>query len=521
MAVNTTTTQIYIPGFETNISSVVTPIVTTSNTAVASLSASLPTKFAALNAKFPAPSTSRDDSEPSPFPQWGTWTNQNNNQRAGWQSYDSEMQRIGGHSQRQFWNSANDTQLNNLTNWAEDFRSWNYTNGNLDAAGAGTYWGGSTVIQSADGNQLYNPSLFNNYSATQFNRADQFGQYQNRCGTIIGVKGVRQRVSHYSSDSEFQVRYRGQVYGYVDRVDLNSATYATWAGRTNRGMSSYNERTRTLVVLESNTSNQIRMHIWKNNGTNRSLNSFNHSAGTLHNFLSEAKSAGPSGTVSSYAFYDFTWTSAGSGRGEPAYHMKIIAGDNGTIGLSRFSHDGNAQQYAYFVPTNAGTPGNSGTGTLTDTGSNLGNTTSYGIDQDLTYYGIKHNNTWDNQWVTTYSPYYYYGCGINCHVINTVDPTKYYQFRNTGSTNGNTMVPYGESAFMIINSASNGDSPGPYLYYFNPGATFATGRRNDGVAISNGGDLAPFNVTFYYQFDTSSNTTQYPHLFSMPHWVSL
>jgi len=263
------------------------------------------------------------------------------------------------------------------------------------------------------------------------------------------------------------------------------------------------------------------MHIWKNNGTNRSLNSFNHSAGTLHNFMSEAKSAGPSGTVSSYAFYDFTWTSNGSGRGEPAYHMKIIAGDNGTIGLSRFSHDGNAQQYAYFVPTNAGTPGNSGTGTLTDTGSNLGNTTSYGIDQDLSYYGIKHNITWDNQWVTTYSPYYYYGSGINCHVINTADPTKYYQFRNTTSTNGNTMVPYGESAFMIINSASNGDSPGPYLYYFNPGATFATGRRNDGVVIANGGDLAPWNVTFYYQFDTSSNTTQYPHLFSMPHWISL
>jgi hypothetical protein len=92
MASNTTTTQIYIPGFETNISSVVTPIVYTTNTAVTSLQGSLPTKFTALNSKFPAAATSRDNTEVSPYPLFAIWTNQNNNQKAGYSVINSEYQ---------------------------------------------------------------------------------------------------------------------------------------------------------------------------------------------------------------------------------------------------------------------------------------------------------------------------------------------------------------------------------------------------------------------------------------------
>jgi len=518
MASNTTTTQIYIPGFETNISSAVTPIVTTTNTAIAAISSTLPSKFAALNAKFPTGSISRDNTEVSPYPLFAIWTNQNNDSRAGFQVINSEMQSIGGGVMKNYMAGYSDSALNNMTNWNEDFRGWQYTNGNIGTGGNTTYCGGATNFNGADGHHLYNFSLHNNFSPTQFNRADQYGQMTKRAGTIIGVRGVRQRYTHYTTDSTFQVRPRGSVYGYLDSVDLNSVTYATWAGRTNRGMSSYNDRTKTLAIAESNTSNQIRLHIWKN--TARSLNDWDYKMGTIHNFLSEAKNAGPSGVNSSYAFYDFTWSSGGSTQAEPSYVMRLIMGDNGTIGFSRFSPQGNAQQYGWYIPTNPGTAGNSGTGAFTDSGSNLGNTTSYSIDQGDSY-GIRTNISWDNQWIIAYSPYYYYHCGINCHFINTADPTKYYQTRVADTSNGVSPVPYNESSFVFMYSVQNADGQGPYLGYANPAAALANGRIINNSTVANGGDLQPFVVGFNYQFDTHSNTTQYPHIAVMSHWGTI
>jgi hypothetical protein len=286
-------------------------------------------------------------------------------------------------------------------------------------------------------------------------------------------------------------------------------------------MSSYNDRTQVLTVVESNTSNSIRMHVWRN--TSYRLNNFSHKAGTLHAFLSEAKTAGPAagGVLSSaknYSFYDFTWAQAGSTRAEPAYHMKITMGDNMVVGFSRFNHDGYAQLYGTYTIASTGSAGNSGTGTFSDSGVNLANTTSYGIDQSETWYGQKHNITWDNQWMAVYSPYYYYGCGINCHVINTADPTKFFYFRNTDGSNGLAIVPFREDKFIGMYSVQNADGQGPYMYIVDPGSAAANFRRTDGTTLSYSGDLQPYNIAYNYQFDTHGSTTQYPHIVSMPHW---
>jgi hypothetical protein len=520
MAVNNTTNQVYIPGFETNIQSVVTPLANTTATAITSLQSAIPNQFAGILGKFPAAATSRDNTEVSPYPLFAIWTNQNNSRKAGYSVINSEWQVVATSRLNNRQGGWTDVDLNEMNNWYEDFRGWTYTNGNIDGGGNTTYSGGGTNMNGADGNHLYSFQVFGNYGNTQMNRADQWGQFTKRCGTIIGVKGVRQRVSHYSSDSTFQIRMRGQVYGNIDQVNLNSATYATWAGRTNRGMSSYNDRTKTLAVAESTTANAIRLHVWKNTSTLVNLNSQNPKAGDLHNFLSQAKTAGPSGTTASYAFYDFTWTSGGSTQAEPSYVMRLIMGDNGTIGFSRFSPQGNAQQYGWYIPTNPGTPGNSGTGAFTDSGNNLGNTTSYSIDQGDSY-GIRTNISWDNNWVISYSPYYYYHNGINLHCIYTQDPTKYYHWRVADTSNGVSPVPYGESSFVMCYSVQNADGQGPCLYIANPQAAFENGYRNNGTTITNGGDLQPTNVNFNYDFDTMSNTTQYPHIATMPHWTTV
>ena len=520
MAVNTTTNQVYIPGFETNIQAVVTPLANTTATAITTLQAGIPNLFGSILGKFPAAATSRNNKEVSPFPLFGIWTNQNNSRKAGYSVINSEWQVVATSRLNNRQGGWSDVDLSEMNNWYEDFRGWTYTNGNIDGGGNTTYSGGGTNMNGADGNHLYSFQVFGNYGNTQMNRADQWGQFTKRCGTIIGVKGVRQRVSHYSTDSTFQIRMRGQVYGNTDQVNLNSATYATWAGRTNRGMSSYNDRTKTLAVAESTTANAIRLHVWKNTSTLVDLNSQNHKAGDLHLFLSQAKTAGPSGTTASYAFYDFTWTSGGSTQAEPSYVMRLIMGDNGTIGFSRFSPQGNAQQYGWYIPTNPGTPGVSGTGAFTDSGTNLGNTTSYSIDQGDSY-GIRTNISWDNNWVISYAPYHYYHNGINLHCIYTQDPTKYYYWRNTDGSNGTSPVPYGESSFVMCYSVQNGDGQGPCLYIANPQAAFENGYRNNATTVVNGGDLQPFNINFNYDFDTMSNTTQYPHIAVMPHWTTV
>lgn len=518
----TTTAQIEIPGMEAKVASVVTPIIATTNTKISNLSTSINTQLLEVTKKLGRPNTSISATETSPFPTFAYWSNDNNN-KAGYMIINSEFQTVGTSDMPNQLNGYTAMSLDNMNNWYEDFRSYTYTQGNIGSGSVTTYFGGSTVWGGADGHYLYRFPVNGNFAGTFMNRADQRGQFLNRCGTVISNRGVRQRISLYSTDSELQLRPRGATYGYCDRIDLNSATYANWAGRTNRGMASYNERTGMLAVVESNTSNQIRLHVWRN--TSYNLNAFAIKPGTLHNYLSEAKTAGPNvggplASAKNYSFYDFTWSQTGSTRAEPSYHMRIIMGDNGVVGICRYNHDGYSQNYAYWTPTAYGSAGNAGTGALTDSNVNLGNTTSYGIDQSESWYGQRHEITWDNAWIAAYSPYYYYGCGINCHIINTYDPTKLFYFRNTNTSHGNAIVPFKEDKFLTTVSENNADGPGIYLYLVDPGSANTNFRRQNNTTLSYGGDLQPYNSTYYYQFDSSGSTTQYPHLVNMPHWAN-
>ena len=516
----TTTAQIVVPGLEAAIAAIITPIANANNTQVAATSTTVSQQIALVSNKEASPVISRNNTEVSPYPTFAIWTNDNND-KAGFNIINSDFQSIATNAMPGWLAGYQDPALSSMPNWYEAYRSYTYTQGNYGTSTVTTYFGGSTVWGSADGHVMYRPCLHGGFAGNWMNRADDTNQFLIRCGTIIGVYGVRQRVSHYSNDSEFNIRPRGSAYGYYDRVNLNNATYATWAGRTNRGMSSYNDRTKMLAVAESTTANAIRLHVWRN--TSYSLNDFSHKPGTLHKFLSEAKAAGPTAgnqlsTNKNYAFYDFTWAQAGSTRNEPSYHMKLVMGDTGVVGFGRFNHDGYAQRYGYWNPSSQGTAGSSGIGTFTDTEINLANTTSYGIDQSETWYGQKHQNTWDNQWVAIYSPYHYYGNGINCHIVNTQDPTKLFYFRNTDGSNGTAIVPFKEDKFISLYTAQNGDTPGPHMYLVDPGSANKNLRRTNGSTLSFGGDLQPYNVVHHYQFDTHSNTTQYPHIVSMPHW---
>lgn len=512
-----------VPGLEKSVSDAIVPGLQTISSGIVAAGTSLTTNLGTnLLGKFASPLFSRNDTEVSPYPTFAIWCNQQN-RKAGFNIINSDFQSIAANAMPGFIAGYASPEHSHMPNWYEEYRNWTYTGSYNSSESVTTYSGGSTVGQSADSHWMYRPCLHGGNSGNWMNRPYETGNFQTRCGSIIGVSGVRQRVSHWSDQAIFQIRPRGANNGYYDYIDLNNAAIATWAGRNNRGMSSYNDRTKMLAIAESTTTgNNIRLHVWRN--TSLSLNNFNHKSGILRKFLSEAKAAGPSlsggvlGAEKSYSFYDFTWAQSGSTRNEPAYHMKLVMGDNGIVGFGRFNHDSNHQRYGYWIVTSTGSAGNSGTGNFTDTEINLANTTSYGIDQGE-HFGQRHNITWDNNWMAIYSPYYYYESGINCHIIDTKDPTKLFYWRNATSAGGMGMVPYKADKFITIRTNSNADGPGPYLFLVDPSSAAKNFRRPDGSTLSYGGDLQPYNQHLaHYQFEMLAGSTTYPHIVSMPHW---
>jgi hypothetical protein len=264
-------------------------------------------------------------------------------------------------------------------------------------------------------------------------------------GVVIGKKGIRQNFSLFSSDATLRIMERGINEGFYESISLNNNAYATWFSTgTTWGSASYNDRTRTLVVVAAKDgSNNYRMHIWKNEGSDRSLKSDNYYPGTLAAFLREAKTglldAGQGEGSVSYAFYDFQWQANSSQNyNESRYRLRVVAGDNGIIGMARMVPS-NVCNYATFNPANQ---------QLTTSFNTIGLTTSYGIDQGNNY-GMRHNITWDNNWVAAYSVYYYYGSGMNVYFIDTRDPRNYFIGQVGESAQGCQLVPFKEDKFLF------------------------------------------------------------------------
>jgi hypothetical protein len=333
-------------------------------------------------------------------------------------------------------------------------------------------------------------------------------------GVVIGKRGIRHNFSLFNSNSTLRIMERGINEGWYESIDLNNSVYSTWTGQgTTYGSASYNDRTRTLVVIQARDgSNNYRMHIWKNEGTDRSLNSDNYYPGTLDKFLREAKlgllDAGQGAGVCNYAFYDFQWQANSSQNyDESRYRMRVVAGDNGIIGMARMVPS-NACNYATYNPS---------TQQLVTSFNTIGLTTSYGIEQGQRY-GMRHMITWDNNWVAAYSCYYYYGSGMNVYFIDTRDPRNYFIGQHGATNQGCQLVPYQEDKFLFNDSTHNVDNYyGMRLFIQEPEA--ALQGRTTSSTISNGGNIGLVNNPQWGLFDTEYSSTNYPGLQVMPHWT--
>lgn len=506
MAISTSSTSIDLPGIggtfvtnmdaalnaspvmlnillNSNISSGLNTLTTTVNTLRASV-ADLPNKY--------------------PLPTFATYSNYNNT--PGWTIWDSEMQPIGGA------NGSTDFEIQ------ASYTGQNYTTNNWSSNGVTNSWSGATPMHQQDGDWYCNipgrgfgpEGIFARNRGTMNSHMPYFG-------SVIGNRGLRQQMSIRSNSAELQIMPRG-ASNYLENLNLNTTTYATWFGGTGYGMVSYNQRQKKLIVIEAkDASNNYRMHIWRNTNLNRDLNAEHFDVGTLHLYLSEAKTAGtPAATTTGVYYYynDFQWQQDSSqSYAESRYRMRVTAGDNEFVGLSRFVPS-NITHYATFQPNIAST-----SGTLVTRGG-IGNTTSYGWDQGVEY-GIRSNITWDNYWLASYSPYYYYGAGM-CVVFNdTRDPRNYYFARYSQTGNGCQLVPFNEDKFLFNDSTENSDgNVGMRLSVVDLGGIFEFGRDATTSGITNGATINLRPTTMLYSFDTRYTSTNYPGLMQPTSWTN-
>jgi len=488
MAVVNSTFQIVLPGIDANaqanlnaaINSNATIAQIISNFALAGSPATLNTNIAALGASLSALPSSE------PYPYFGTYSNFNNQPYAS--IWDSNMRYSGS--------AEYDTNAEMHSTWTGN----NYTNGNIGSNGWTSYWAGATPFNQADGHWMFNISNAN-YGYYHKN-PDAQESYMPFYGVVVGTSGKRQKISLYLNGTTLAVATRG-AFGFMEQVGINSGSYSTWYGGTTYGMIGYNERTSTLVALEAKDgNNNYRMHIWVN--TSISLNDANYHVGTLNLFLSQAKLGG---SGRSYNYYDFQWQANSSQNyNESRYRMRVIPGDNNIVGLARMVPS-NVSAYAYYTPSSS---------TLTQLNT-IALTTSYGIDNGNKY-GMRHQITWDNNWVAAYNAYYYYGSGMNVYFIDSRDPRNYFIGQNGDTGNGQQLVPFKSNKFMFNRSIENSDGNiGMRLYVIDPEGAKTYGRVTSGT-ITNGGTINLTANQQYGLFDTWYTSTNYPHLVPVAHW---
>jgi len=126
---------------------------------------------------------------------------------------------------------------------------------------------------------------------------------------------------------------------------------------------------------------------------------------------------------------------------------------------------------------------------------------------------MRHQITWDNQWVAAFAPYYYYGCGMVGHVVNTSDPNRQFRIAYTGTACGVGLVPIRESGFAWNSSDQNADGAAGLrlgLLDFSNDAFQWSGTNAIGSVLS---------MSLWGGFiDTGSSSTNYPAVMPVENW---
>jgi len=301
-------------------------------------------------------------------------------------------------------------------------------------------------------------------------------EYQNGWCKLNMVlpEGIRPRRMFLNRRFTMREQYPGNhacpnvdYYNYSSHLLNTDQTYATGTG--------YNEKNKTLVMIHSgdeggNTSKTI--HIFK--GT-KCLNKIDRIKEYFDN-------------LTSTEYFTDTWTNQNN------KDWCVVVGNNDFVGFGL--KQGNSKRYGVFDCSVKGT-GVAITGASrqwdawqTFQGST---TTSYGAWEGHQYY-TKFMTTWDGTWGMIYSPYYYYGVGINAFCMSLENPKKFISINQTKSSRGNPWFAWGRTGFHGgWSDNTDGTSHRTYAWSFDPTDSDETTTTRVYDGSSSGDGVIPNN----------------------------
>jgi hypothetical protein len=173
---------------------------------------------------------------------------------------------------------------------------------------------------------------------------------------------------------------------------------------------------------------------------------------------------------------------------ESYYNLKPVTTDFGSVYVSVFFTSSSLTLYRFT---------RSGTSAITAIrATTLGVTTSYGLDQGGAY-GQRTITSRDGTTVATFCPYYYYGSGIECYMIDKTNDT-YTAYNYNDTSFGHQIIPYADSgwAFYYTGNGYSSNFQGSYI-------------QTTYTRVSTGGHRSRGDSMFFTVF-TGPNTTNYP-----------
>jgi len=184
---------------------------------------------------------------------------------------------------------------------------------------------------------------------------------------------------------------------------------------------------------------------------------------------------------------------------ESYYNLKPVTTDNGNVYVTIMYTNNNFRLYQFT---------RSGTAAITATyiaGQSL--TTSYGFDQSFEY-GQRQITSRDGTTVATFCPYYYYGSGIRCFMIDKTNNT-YGSYGTADSTYGRIIMPFGDSGWMFT-YAGNG-----YASNYSGNGSSSIYTKTPSGGFTDSGSIG------YWPYHPGPNTTNYPGFTQVTDYVLL
>lgn len=287
----------------------------------------------------------------------------------------------------------------------------------------------------------------------------------------------------------------------IDKVNLTTVPGVSRVNGygNNTGMVTYNERTKTLVVVWGAGSQTADVIVFK--GT-KNLNK----VAVLSDYFDNC-------TVKNFSVSSISPANISS-----INYANVMTMDDGDRLMIHWKYSNNA--YLYYVDL-SGAEGSISASQV----SNDGQTTSYGPEQGLMY-RPKMQTTWDHKWVAMYSPYYYYGGGIMVYFVSTEDCRRWFKANYTGSNGGGAIFPSGRTGFWY-GYGDNKDSTGLHMMSWDFTKTDTTGTGStvygfstnaSGTSLTSINNQASLSTSAQYVLPSYYYSTNYPRYATVNWW---